>query len=482
MRDVVIVSSGGRGAWLAHQLQKKAFQTTVFDISALQPLSSAEREGPFGVFLPSHLSDLQKSYLCGDHFYSVPQGFSFFIPNRSGNCELCPPFIFGKKLTETTKFKQDQYPSHGPVELRGALHPFFMETCLDFQVCHSVLNQESFIFTHLTEDLFSKKDKKLRGFSNRITIPSPFSKNKLGLLSRKKVQKVKESIKSNLFLYLAKEFSGSYTESFSYGFSPLFSDYLFRESSQRYFADIKCSLKKEGVEWLDVSSADLSSSDNLLRDFKLTKTHIEFKWNGEIQRSRFLIWTLSGPETLHFFSNSMFFLFPNWNPPMKIWKRFSLSWDQGAFEKVIPLLLLVLPEYTKSNHVSHGQEPIHSGREGFLSLKRHPEAAKVDLWMLCPYADRFNKFVLSAYLKAALDRLNRLFPGFSINGYLPEQGICHDYFVLYEQMNLFNKKNRDKKFQNRLLHLNPEAAEKIDAYSLMRQSSDILENLLKNKV
>ena len=452
MRDVVIVSSWGRGAWLAHQLQKKAFRTTLFDISSLQPLSSAEREGPFGVFLPSHLSDLQKSYLCGDHFYSVQQGFSIFA-------------------------------SQGPVEFRGALNPFLLETCRDFQVCHSVLHQT--------------------GIESRSSLP--LSRGPVSLGSNK--SSIKEAVRSNLFLYLAKEFSGSYTEQVrsvrvplslhpgkeTYrnhnGFSPLFSEYLFRESSQRYFADIKYALQKEGVKWLDMSAADLSSSNNLLRDLKLKKTHIEFKWNEEVQKTRFLIWTLSGLETLQFFSNSMSFLFPTWKPPIKIWKRFSLSWDQGAFQKVIPLLLLVLPEYIRRDHVSHEHEQEHEQEpepflrwgEDFLSLKRHPEASKMDLWMLCPYDERFNKSILSSYLRVALDRLNCLLPGFSINGYLPEQEICHDYFVLYEKEGLFNRKKRDKKLYNRLFHLNPESAGKMDAYSLMRQSSDILESLLKNK-
>ena len=446
MWDVVIVSFWGRGAWLAHQLQKNAFRTTVFDISPLYPLSSAEREGPFGVFLPSYLSDLQKSYLCGDHFYSVQQGFSLFT-------------------------------SQGPLELRGTLSSFFKETWPDFQIGHSILYpfdmRSSFLQTPVSE------------------LQSLFG------INSQQSKKVKESIKPNVFLSLAKQFSCSYLEqnflnqnkvkekasslgSFSSGFSPLFSEYLFRESSQRYFMDIKDSLKKEGVEWMDISVADLSSSDNFLRDFKSTKKNVEFKWNGETHRSKFLIWTLSGPETLQFFSDSMPFLFPEWKPPMKIWKRFSLSWNQGAFEKVIPFLLFVLPDYKRKDHLLYRKE-LSSGMEYFLSLKRHPEASKMDLWILCPYADRFNKSILSSYLRTALEHLNCLFPGFSITADLPEQETCHDYFVLYKKTDLFNKKSKYKQFQDRLFHLNPESAGKMDAYSLMWESSNILESLLKTK-
>ena len=426
MKDVVIVSNWGRGAWLAHQLQQKAFRTTVFDVSALQPvLSSAEREGPFGVFLPSHLSDLQKHYLCGDNFYSIQQGFSVFT-------------------------------SQGPVEFRGPLNNFFMETWKDFQFSHSILSN----------------------------LPSSFSEDRFGFSDRKKARKVKGSIESNWLLCLAKEFAGSYleqSEPLHYKFRPLFSDYVLRESSQRYFSDLKYSLQKEGVEWIDVPSTDLSSPSNCLKDFEFKKTHVEFKWNEEIQKSRFLIWTLSGPETLQCFSNSLSVLFPNWEPPIKIWRRFSLFWDQGTFEKIIPLLLLILPEYIRRDTVLSGQEHIQNGGEAFLSLKHNPAAAKMDLWMLCPYVERFNESILSSYLEAALDRLNRLFPDFAIKGYLPEQEICHDYFVLYKKGDLLKKKNNDKKFQRRLFHLNPESTGKMDAYSLMQQSGYVLDDLLKNR-
>ena len=461
MKDVVIVSNWGRGAWLAHQLQQKAFRTTVFDVSALQPvLSSAEREGPFGVFLPSHLSDLQKHYLCGDNFYSIQQGFSVFT-------------------------------SQGPVEFRGPLNNFFMETWKDFQFSHSILNPEGLsslsrghVFANLAEALPLEKGKKLREFSNRISIPSSFSEDRFGFSDRKKARKVKGSIESNWLLCLAKEFANSYleqSEPLHYKFSPLFSDYVLRESSQRYFSDLKYSLQKEGVEWIDVPSTDLSSPSNCLKDFEFKKTHVEFKWNEEIQKSRFLIWTLSGPETLQCFSNSLSVLFPKWEPPVKIWRRFSLFWDQGTFAKVIPLLLLILPEYIRRDTVLSGQEHIQNGEEAFLSLKHNPAAAKMDLWMLCPYVERFNESILSSYLEAALDRLNRLFPDFAIKGYLPEQEICHDYFVLYKKGDLLKKKSNNKKFQRRLFHLNPESTGKMDAYSLMQQSGYVLDDLLKKR-
>ncbi len=72
---IIIVSIWGRGAWLAQQLsQVKGCEVKVLDLSSVFPLSSIEREGPFGVFVPEELGDLEKQYLCGDNYYKVPQG------------------------------------------------------------------------------------------------------------------------------------------------------------------------------------------------------------------------------------------------------------------------------------------------------------------------------------------------------------------------------------------------------------------------
>ena len=404
---MVIVSAYGRGAWLAHRLQKEGFGTTVMDVSSLLPaLSSEEREGPFGVFLPSHLSDLQKQYLCEDCFYPVPQGFSVFT-------------------------------SQGPLEFQSSLSCFFVETRKDFQLCHSVLS-----------------------CAPEVNSSNPSHKKRWQ----------KECEESFWLLRLAAELTNSYLgRDFSIEkgiFSPFFSDYVLRESSQCYFADLKYSLQQEGVEWISVSS----------------KREVERSVSrAQEQRDHYLVWTLSGPETAHYFSDCITMLFPGWTEPIKIWRRFSLSWDQGEFKKIIPSLLLVSPDGVQKNGLEkeiHSKE-LHCESEGVLSLKKNPASSSMDLWMLCPYGERFDRQTLSACLQSALDRLRSLFPHFSIEGSLPEIDFCHSYFVLYENGNTLKEKASYKRLYPHLFHLNPESAGKMDAYSIMQQSHWIWEELLK---
>ncbi len=393
MKNVMIVSAYGRGACLAHQLQNKGFETTVLDVSPLLPaLPSPEREGPFGVFLPPHLSDLQKQYLCGDNFYPVQQGLSVFTPQ-------------------------------GPLEFQGPLSSFFTETRKDFHLCSSVLSGA--------------------GFSEK-----------------KKTQMIKKFESSSGLLHLAAELTNTYIEPGASlekkVFSPLFSDYIFRESSQRYFSDLEHSLREEGVKWSSVTS----------------KEEVVSLVNKK-QKDYFLIWTLSGPETNCHFSDVMPLLFPKWVAPEKIWRRFSLKWDQKDFKDIIPPLLLVWPGYVKEK-----QNIKSLMLENLLSLKKNPDSSFMDLWMLCPYAGRFDKQTLSACLDSALKQLNLLFPDFSMEGFLPKEDSCHDYFVLY---NVGKGRKVYKESQSYLFHLNPEAAGKMDTYSLMQHSHRIQEDLLKRR-
>ena len=428
MNDVMIVSAWDRGAWLAHQLQQEGFKTTVLDVSSFMPsVSSAEREGPFGVFLPSELDDLQKQYLCGDNYHLVRQGFSIFT-------------------------------SQGPMEFQGPLCPFFMETRKDFQLCHSVLSHLSSVFEK-NDSVFSRK---------------------------KRAQIIKEFEGSFWLLRLAAELTNSSLNMGKWSvffkksvlekkglnlFSPFFSDYVLRESSQRYSADLKYSLEKEGVEWIDASSIekDVFSASEVKKKY------------------RFLIWALSGPETIRCFPEWMPLLFPRWIEPVKVWRCFSLLWDQEAFEKIIPSLLLVLPECVQKNGTqahslqkeAGGLESLQNESGNLLSLKKHPGASRMDLWILCPYAERFNEQTLLTCLQSALDRLRLLFPHFSLKGFLPEIDSCQEYFVLYKNKNMFGKKLFYDGVHPRLFHLNPEAAGKVDAYSLMQQSNWIFKELFR---
>ncbi len=442
-RQVVMVSAYGRGAYLALELKRIGFKVTVFDVTSLLPtLSSAEREGPFGVFLPSHLSDLEKQYLCEDNHYPVPKGFSLFTPK-------------------------------GPVEFQGPLRNFFKKSRKDFECFYSA-------FTPSVKGDFSKK----------ISIKNP--------------KTLKREIKSNSILSLSAEWAKNYfsprkADQNPLNLSPFLENYVLRESSQRYFEEVKSSLKAKGVKWieefitseaLELTENDIGQKDNKARSrkninkkliengqnlipfhLKLKKRYIQLKFYEEEKKADFLIWTLSGPETLKGFSKYMPLIFPKWEKPLKIWRRFSLSWNQGAFEHIIPPWLWVLPDYKSEN--------VHTLSHKFLTqdllkqsmiLRKNPVHSRlVDLWLTCPYEKRFNNSFLSELLKPALKRLNILFPGFSIKGLL-KPDFCHEYFVLYK--NRFTPPP-----SSRLLHLNPEGTGKMDAYSLIRQSSFILKRI-----
>ncbi len=426
-KKVILVSAYGRGACLAHQLRLKGFKVSVYDVTALLPsVSSAEREGPFGVFLPSHLSDLEKQYLCGDNYYPVQKGFSLFT-------------------------------SQGPLELQGPLSNFFRKTRKNFQLCYSVL---------------SHSDPNFFGFS------------------KKKVLYNKLEQHSNL-LRLSAELTNSHLEAFCNELSPIFSDYVFRESSKRYFEEVKSSLQKEGVKWVDIFPSQRNTyEENNIKDknantlkesikttestqksvqcfLEFRKKHIQLKLYEWEESSDFLVWTLNGLETKRFFPENFPVLFPRWEKPVKIWLRFPLSWDQGNFEKSIPSILLIMPDCKINSQSIFSSDTANQ----IICLKKTPsDPHNVDLWMLCPYDERFNQPVLAKLFNTALEKLNILFPNFSITGILPKMDSRNEYFVLYKKQNMFAK----KKIPDRLLHLNPEQAGKMDAYSLLRHSATCL--------
>ncbi len=78
----MIVSAWGRGAYIAQKLREKLLKVSVLDFSSLLQMSSVEREGPFGVFVPEHLSDEDRYYLCGNNCHFMPRGFCVVTPQK----------------------------------------------------------------------------------------------------------------------------------------------------------------------------------------------------------------------------------------------------------------------------------------------------------------------------------------------------------------------------------------------------------------
>ncbi len=391
----VVVSAFGRGAFTAHQLRRIGFEVTLLDLTAFFPaLSACEREGPFGVFTPSHLSGLQKRYLLGDNYYPASKGFSCLS-------------------------------SQGLLEFQGPLSSFFLKTRKDFQLCYSVLSSCQ--------------------------------------SGKKKAEWEKSLGQQHLLRFLAR-WASVYMESSKSlkNLSPFFADYFLRESSQRHFEELKKSLQAEGVERFAVS-AENTKNRKARGSLKFTKKYIQLKI-GEWEKSAdFLVYTLSGPETRRIFPTLLPLLFPRWEEPVKIWRRFSLSWDPGRFKNIIPDLLWIILE---------DDEKESTGEDKIFSLKKHPaDRSRLDLWMLCPYTGRFNTDL--RFLEPALARLNGLFPGFSLQGVQEQPDLNQEYFVLYK--NSFKK----KKVPPHLFHIGPESCGKMDACSLMQESESALQKIQK---
>ena len=437
LKNVAIVSAWGRGVWLAHQLQQEGFRVTVLDVSSLLPfVSSLQREGPFGIFLPSSLSDLQKQYLLSDSFHSVEQGFSV-------------------------------YTSEGPIEFQGPLSSLLRKKRKDFYLLDSLLSDTPDL-SEIIKALWHQKQKKqmieeIEDPESLVRLALELGSSYFEPLHIKKISKE---------ILRTKKDSPSLNKLFSQknkacSFSPLFSDYFLREASQRYFAEVKSFLQEEGVQWLDISKQD---ADCDLRDLGFAKTCVQFNLRGEKKDFPFLVWTLSGPETARCFSNELPTLFPKWKEPVKIWRSFSLSWDRGGFENVIPSLLVILPSLKQEGDNNE-----------VISLKKYKSVSYIDMWILCPYSQRFDEQILSSCLDSSLNQLRTIFPHFTINGLLPDKNYYQEYYVQYESNRFLEKNGFYNKVHPCLFHLNPEAAGKIDAYSLIQQSDQILKTILSKK-
>ena len=415
LNNVIIVSAYGRGYDLAHQLNQKNIKVTVCDISSVLPvLSSADREGPFGVFIPHFLSDWQKKYLCGDNFYPIPQGFSIL------NAE-------------------------GPLEFQGPLSDFLIETRKDFRLCYNWMTKK-------------KQERSSQAERWLLCLAKALTNSYLGHLYPK--AKLVKKNRQN-------------------GYLPFFSDYILRESSQRYFSTWQEEGQKKGIRWLSPSSQPLDLEQALLEAHSEGSTTPIIGQQSPLssidqKKPSVVIWTLNGVETARHFPKHQSLLFPKWKEPAKIWLRFSLSWKNK--EKVIPAILLITPDpkgYGTSSPLS----------AQFMVLKHHPSARLVDLWLLCPYSDRFNQATLKDILQSALKRLRTLFLRVDLQGFLPEKE-GQEYFVLYEKP--YQVKKRFLRRKNGpawpILHLNLESAGRMDPYSLMLESQRIAQLDLFKKV
>ena len=442
MKNVVVISAYGRGSFLAYCLKQNGLNVELWDIGRCMPsLSSAEQEGPFGVFVPDFLSDKQKAFLYGDIFFVLPSGFSVLN-------------------------------SDGPVEFQGPLRDFLLKKRQDFRLCHSILSG-SFNLKK-PGDLDREKEQQnlwlyrfVEEISNSYISPlfTPYGAKRKQLepaLSQNKGQGLHGSI-------------------FPFGGG----EYILRESSQRYFDNLGPVLEQEGIKFLSFSS-DLAKLDQALfpssgnglisrgglSSWGFSNKHRLGLFGSSFQKTA-LVWTLSGLETARHFPKYMPWLFPKWKEPVHIWHRFSLSWK--CLPKTLPGVLFIAPDKVFWSK----KKPEDAN---FLVLKKNPYSTFLDLWVLCPYSVRENLSVISHVLSSALNRLGSLFPGTEdLKGFVPE-GNRQKYFVLYK--NKYKSKTlSSQKFLGKkaafgsVFHLNPESAGKGDAYALMLKSQSLAHQL-----
>ena len=429
---VFIISAYGRGYWLAHQLSRK-LTVTIVDISRLMPaLSSADREGPFGTFVPENLSPTQKKYLYGDDFYSIPQGFSILN-------------------------------AQGPIEFRGPLRDFHLEKRKDFRLCHDI--HKTCLEQGSVSEIFptSRVDKKAEDLwltqltaeitnSHLSTLFDPSAKNTTW--SRK------------LLSHL--ELSQAQKKQAPTPFLPCFSEYIFREPSQRYFSQFRESLAKKGVQFLPpVQEQD---KPHFLQ--KILPVKVNKKKGNKIA----IVWTLSGLETARHFSKYLPLLFPKWEKPAKIWLRFPLSCSIKGTP--IPSILLIPPSKAFWSKRKTAHSPASSSPD-FMVLKQNPSARLADLWILCPYSDCSHPVDLEKLLELALKQIKDLLLNPTARSAGSQVG-GQEYFVLYKkpchvQKSFFREKGRRAW---PVFHLNPEGTGQIDSYSLMLQSQQIAQSIL----
>ena len=110
MKKALIVSTLGRGVYLAYQLKKKGWEAVFMDLSS-SGFYAPEKEGPFGVLAPKFMSDLQRKALCMDSCFPISQGLSYFTPQgpfessgKLGNKQ--PFFADSQKLNAEQLFEK----------------------------------------------------------------------------------------------------------------------------------------------------------------------------------------------------------------------------------------------------------------------------------------------------------------------------------------------------------------------------------------
>ena len=256
--------------------------------------------------------------------------------------------------------------------------------------------------------------------------------------------------KQDFFLNLARQWTNSYLSYENKGRDVCLSGYYFKESSHAYLQELRSCLQAGGVKWISVNSSEQVN-------ISIKKNHVHIHLEG-VKKEVFLVWTLGGLQSQKLFPQYFDKLFPGWKKPMYIWRKFSLNWHTGRFQKILPSILAVLPEADKTFQF----------QEGMMSVKKHPFSSKTDLWILCSYQQAANKAYLTKLLSSTKSKFHSLFPFSSIEVSCDDKKEHQNHFVLYQEDVIRERLSFKKTLP--IMHLNPESCGKMDSYSLMRHS------------
>ena len=338
---------------------------------------------------------LKVAVLNGSEALSLPLSeregpFGVFVPQDLD--DLSKQYLYGDQFVTLPKGLCILSPK-GPLEMRGPLTPFLLKTRPEFQA--------------LKPDF--------------PPAPAPLFKTR----------KSRALKKDSVLWQVATGLCGANLQSHSP--APLFSEYILRQTSSRYFEETYRSFQDRGI---------ICQTVDELKDLQIQNHKVWLKGQDFELSARFLVWTFSGPESQKILKTGV----PGFFPSVKqVWKRTPLLWNRGGFKDTIPRHLLILNPPPST---------------GFVSLKSLSAGRAADLWTLRPFSETEGE--TNRHSAEVLKELSVRLRGCSFEmkkNTTPRGG----YFVLCEKGGI-------RKKPACLFYLNPEGAGGFDALSLLRHS------------
>ncbi len=282
--DVVIVSSYGRGNWLAFELRTLGLEVILVDVSESTGRQTPEDvEGPFGYFQATQLTPSQRARLDSEDYADVIEdGFVVWLKS-------------------------------GPIDLRG---PQAQEL-----LARHKISAEAKSYVEKYDQLTEKNRSELTRKMNHDT----FEKTWFAQLAHSLGCPV--AMSANKFLDEGRPL-------------PLFSPYSVRRVSRLGHEKSLTWLQEKGVRVLQKAKI----SDVALRGAEMLNIEVSSQWSGVLSADQF-IWCLTSEETQHFskefvgdfFSNGV--LRPEW-----VWLRFRFEITGEQLVSTLPVRFLVIED------------------------------------------------------------------------------------------------------------------------------------------